>query len=122
MAGHPDKEKRRKVRKYLLTKAGQRTTDRGAAKELGVSKNFVASIRRQLLADGLVPFPDAEDLKYLGHREVFKPGATARGGYVYDERGRVVEKAYYLAKQAAKSKKNGKPKAGRATKLKRATG
>lgn len=116
MAGYPDREKRARVRKHLMTKTGQSESDNEAARVLGVSKVLVTLVRRQLLADGLVPFPEKN--KHLGDRDFYQPGASARGGYVFDDKGRVVQKSVWEATKAAKRRS----RPGRATKRKAATG
>lgn len=110
MAGYPDNEKRAKVRRYLMRKGSQTESDRAIARALAVSKVLVTSVRRQLASDGLIPWPVPD--KHLGGRKVYQPGASARGGYVFDNRGRVVQKSEWLEKQAGKKRR----RPGRATK------
>ena len=118
MAGFRDNTKRAKVRRHLMRKGSQKESDRAVARALGVSKVLVTSVRRELLAAGLVPFPEPD--KHLGNRKVYQPGASARGGYVFDDHGRVVQKEHWNEEQARKARKS-RTSSGRATKRK-ATG
>ena len=110
MGGVQDKTKRKRVREYLLTKKGREETDRAVARECGVSKVLVASVRRELIAAGRLPFPVRD--KHLGERKVYQPGASARGGYVFDEMGRTVQKMVWVEKHEKKPRR----RPGRATK------
>lgn len=112
MAGYPDNAKRENVRRYLLTKDGRKQSDNEVARQVGVSKVLVASVRRQLIVAGLLPFPTRS--KFLGSRKVYQPGCSARGGYVFDERGRVIQKTEWLSRvnrRAAAAKVNKTAKA-----------
>lgn len=113
MGGFPDNTKRARVRKYLMRKGAQKESDRAIARALGYSKVLIASVRRQLAADGVIPWPEPD--KHLGNRSAFKPGASARGGYVFDDRGRVVQKAVWIEQQEQKARKT-RSSSGRATK------
>ena len=93
-------KKRAKVRKMLRSKCWQESSDRALAQAAEVSKNFVAQVRRELIGLGMHPPRDEEgDARYK-----YKPGAAARGGYVYGEDGRVIRETEWLRQQAAKKK------------------
>lgn len=100
MAGYPDNTKRNNVRRYLLTREGRKQSDNEVARQVGVSKVLVAGVRRQLIVAGLLPIPPRS--KFLGSRKVYQPGGSARGGYVFDERGQVVQKTEWIERQASR--------------------
>ena len=110
MPGYPDTAKRKKVRAYLLTREGRKETDRGVARACNVSKVLVASVRRELIAAGRLPFPVRD--KHLGERKVYQPGGSARGGYVFDEKGRAIRETEWNEQQEKKARR----RLGRATK------
>ena len=95
-----DDGKRAAVRKMLRLKKWQGESDRTVAKEAGVSNYLVGSVRRELIAAGHHPTPEPSKTtgEVLAGR-MYKPGTSARGGYVYDERGRTVRETVWLARQ-----------------------
>lgn len=99
MSGYPDKAKRENVRRYLLTEEGRASSDTAAAKECGVSRQLVASVRRRMIVAG--EHPAAREVHSLGMFR-YRTGSSARGGYVYDERGRAVQRVEWLRRKKKK--------------------
>lgn len=97
MAGYPDQQKRAMVKKVLKTKAGQEASDRAVAKQLKVSKVLVTTVRREMIASGEHPrgrrlVQHAYVEKGDGGAVEYRPGAVARGGYVYGPGGKIIPK------------------------------
>lgn len=105
MAGVRSLTKRGNVRRFLLTKEGQKSSDREAGVIVGVSKTLIATVRRELIAAGLHPNRREQGIPHTGDRPIYQPGSAARGGYVYDERGQVIREAVWQARQRKKSKR-----------------
>lgn len=99
MAGVKDTKKRAVLKKFLKLKKHHELTDRDVAKQCECSRALVKVVRCELIAAGLHP-PITHD-QQTG-RPAYRPGASARGGYVYDEAGRVVREHAYLSRKAAR--------------------
>lgn len=108
MAGTPNQAKRAIVRRYLMSEEGRTASDNEAAKQCLVSRILVVTVRRQLIAQGLLPgvreIPAGRSGKGVIEFQ-YKPGSSARGGYVFDERGRAIQKGEWEKKQRAKKRK-----------------
>ncbi len=96
--GRPDERLRKRIRDLLTQKKWQEESDRAVARYLDCSKGVVGLIRRRMIAEGLHPAKMASKHQPEG-AEAYKPGASARGGYVYDETGRVIQKTEWLKRQ-----------------------
>lgn len=79
MAGQKNQGIRRLLRVWLLTDDARELSDTKAAAEVGCHRLIVTEVRRQLIAAGKLPA-----------RPEYKAGGAARGGYVWDARGRMV--------------------------------
>lgn len=100
MAGVRDQQKRAAVRKLLRTKGGRSSSNHQIAREVGCSKTLVGEVRRQMIFDGSHPPIAAVEFNHPRQTPACTPGSKARGGYVYDERGRVVPELQYLLSNA----------------------
>jgi len=100
MPGVPDHAKRQRVRRFLRVKSNQELPDREVARQVGVSRQLVTEIRRQLIALGLHP---PRSHRHSCGLEGYQPGAKARGGYVYDEYGRVIPEVEWLLRQLGRT-------------------
>ena len=110
MAGVPDLKKRADLKKLLALKRWQGESDRAVAAAAKCSKNLVAQVRRQMIAAGVIPERGRRDREtgvsvgWPGYR----PGASVRGGYVYDEAGRPVRDVVWLKRRAGRRKATGR--------------
>lgn len=101
MAGTKDFAKRSLVRKLLKTKRGREMSDREAGRELGYSRALVTAVRLELIAAGL--HPPVTGRKYAGDREIYRPGASARGGYVHNGQGQIIRDSLWKSRQRSGS-------------------
>ncbi len=98
-----DETKRAKVRRMLRAKKWQAASDREVARGAEVGRFLVRSVRGELVAAGLIPRPEPGPYTPESVQgKLFRPGTVARGGYVFDELGKVVPKEAWLRKQKAK--------------------
>ncbi|AWM38694.1 hypothetical protein GobsT_31170 [Gemmata obscuriglobus] len=97
MAGHKNLGLRLRVRKFLRSKKNQSLSDRDVAKECGCSRPVVKSVRLEMIAAGL--HEPISERTQGGHDPVYKPGAVARGGYVYDADGNTVRIDKWVERQ-----------------------
>ncbi len=91
------------VRRFLRTKRGQEASDRAVATQFECSRQTVKKIRIALIAAGL--HPSVQTRKGRGDNPMYKPGASANGGYVFDENGKVIRELEWYLRQQAKLKK-----------------
>lgn len=113
MAGVKDLKKRSIIRKMLRLEKWQKESNCRIAAEAGVSVNLVAEVRRQMIAQGACAPPARHNHpNWTG----YKPGASARGGYVFDEEGKVIREAVWLKMQATRRKSERAAKDGSAAK------
>ncbi len=95
MAGVKDQKKRLILKKLLRLKANRDKSDRDIATEAGVSRALVKAVRTEMIAAGLLPKyerPEGGNVR----RDAYQPGASARGGYVYDDKGNVVREVDWV--------------------------
>lgn len=100
-----DELKRAKVRRMLRARKWQEASDRMLSAEAGVGRFLVRSVRAEMLAAGLIQPPPAQPQNGYTEEQAaaaYRPGAAARGGYVFDENGKVVLKAEWLRHRRAK--------------------
>jgi hypothetical protein len=103
MAGRAkDTKKRAVLKKLLKTVKGRDLSDRDVAAACGCSRALVKAVRSELIGSGL--HPPVTSVKGTGERSIYKAGAAARGGYVYDESGQIVREVIYAGRKAAKGK------------------
>lgn len=103
--GKPDPAKRANVRRLLLTQSGQEMSDSEAARQCGVSKILVGTVRREMIAAGLHPAgPRHVAHGGPGGMTQYIPGAKVRGGYVFDEKGQIVTELEWLQRLDAEPK------------------
>jgi hypothetical protein len=114
MAGAKDYRKRTWVRKHLQTKDGRTSSDRKVAEAFAVSRALVKAVRVELIASGL--HPTVKSVKFAAGRDLYQPGQTARGGYVFTHEGKIVPIATWkrmLARDPVLMAKYGKPRQGK---------
>jgi hypothetical protein len=103
-----DELKRARVRRMLRAKRWQAASDRVIAGEAGVGRFLVRSVRAELIGAGLVGPPPAQPQNGYTEEQAaasYRPGASASGGYVFDESGKVVPKGVWERRQRAKKGK-----------------
>ena len=99
-----DMKKRAIVRKMLKAKRWQVESDRSVAAEAEVGRGLVTMVRREMI--GLGEHPQWEPRGSIqSSRDHYKPGQSARGGYVFDEAGKVIREIVWLKRQAMLRKK-----------------
>lgn len=84
---HPDAKKRAVIREAFGEEAFKVMSDRQVAAKLGYSRGLIGSVRREMIASGEHPPYERRKNSRPG---AYKPGQSARGGYVYDEQGKTV--------------------------------
>jgi hypothetical protein len=102
MAGAKDMKKRAAVRKLLKLKKWQAESDRSVSTEAKVSRTLVTAVRLEMIALG--EHPRIEEGRPGFRSDAYQPGASARGGYVFDEQGRTVREVVWMKRQAARKK------------------
>lgn len=92
-------------------KKWQEASDRAVAGKAGCNRCIVRQVRARLIAEGRHPPKNADQPRLdddgkpiQGFIPAYKPGAVARGGYVYDETGKVVRETVWLKRQAVRKK------------------
>ena len=104
MAGRAqDGAKRKMLRIALLSEEYKDASDRDVAKDFGCSKGLVGAVRREMIAQGEIEPPKSS--RRFTSEEQYQPGQSARGGYVYDERGKVIRDIEWKKRQAKAKKK-----------------
>lgn len=92
MAGNvKDQVVRKAVRKLLLARENRDCSDREVAKLAECHRSIVREVRSLLVAEGRLPKP-----------KHYVAGASARGGYVFNERGRQVRETTWFVEEATK--------------------
>ena len=95
MAGTPDFRKRNEIRKKLKFKKYQEMSDREFARVEKCSKALVKAVRSELIASGVHP----NDRTRSDGSPAYQPGASVRGGYVWDDHGKAVRDVVWKARQ-----------------------
>ncbi len=96
----PDQTKRAVIRKAFATEEYQRMSDREVSAKLEYSRGLVSSVRREMIAAGEHPPYERPKNARPG---AYKPGQSARGGYVYDEAGKTIRISEWERRQAEKN-------------------
>lgn len=97
--GQQDDVKRQLVKNYLLTEKGQYESDNEVAKQVGVSRLVVSSVRRVMIVAGEHPAKTTRPISYGSDNvmaRVYLPGQSARGGYVFAPDGSVIRESAWL--------------------------
>jgi len=84
---------------------------------LKLSRQLVAAVRREMIAEGVHP-ARMEIVRKFDHAAMapahtydwvgYQPGASARGGYVYDENGQIIRRSEWLRRQRQAKAKEAK--------------
>lgn len=103
MAGYPNTMKRTLVRQALARRENREMSFGGLAVRLGVSRQLVTSVWREMVAAGELKAPTLDDdtpgedrRRFHGEAELLKPGGAVRGGYVYGPDGKPMREIDYL--------------------------
>lgn len=108
MAGRAqDVAKRKLLRIALLSDEYKRASDRDVAKDFDCSKGLVGAVRREMIATGEIEPPESS--RRFAPEEQYQPGQSARGGYVYDERGQVIRDTEWKRRLAKAAKRLNPP-------------
>lgn len=99
------------VARMLAAARWQRASDRAVAEAAGCHRSIVGQVRRRLIAEGRHP-PRTEAAPIIGedgkptrgYVPAYKPGAVARGGYVYGPDGTPMREVEWLKLQANRKK------------------